>query len=283
MPLRFRPIATATALLLAAALTGCSEGSSEPSEAPADVGHIHGLGTNPADGKLYVATHQGIIVVNEDGTSKRVSDNADYMGFTVAKADTFLGSGHPAPGGDGPPNRGLIESTDAGKTWKTRSLGGEVDFHALEYAHGMIYGYDSTNGMLRVSKGGTTWDERAQLAAVDIAVSPKDPDTVLATTEDGIAKSTDGGKTFTTGASPVMVFISWAEDDALYGISTTGALSRSADGGETWEAAGSVPGGQPQALTALDDKHLLAASQGGVYESRDGGETFTERLSTSED
>ncbi|HCA86596.1 MAG TPA: hypothetical protein DEQ61_14550 [Streptomyces sp.] len=282
MALQLPPLAAATALLLAAALTGCSDDSPEHAHSTAGIGHIHGLGINPADGKLYVATHRGIIAVDEDGASRSVGDTADYMGFTVAKANTFLGSGHPAPGADGPSNRGLLESTDAGKTWKTRSLGGEADFHALEYAHGTIYGYDSTNGMLRVSKDGTTWDERADLAAVDIAVSPQDPDVVLATTEDGIAKSADGGETFAKGAAPVMVYLSWAGDNALYGIDAAGALSHSSDGGATWKKAGSVPGGPPQALTALDDNHLLAATQGGVYESRDGGKSFTERLSASE-
>lgn len=41
------------------------------------------------------------------------------MGFTVAEAKTFLASGHPAPGTDGPGHRGLIESTDGGRTFST--------------------------------------------------------------------------------------------------------------------------------------------------------------------
>ncbi|MFJ3954758.1 hypothetical protein ACIPXV_32810 [Streptomyces libani] len=60
--------------------------------------HIHGLGVDPADGQLYVATHGGVIAVADDGSSQRVSDTADYMGFTVAGPKTFLGSGHPAEG-----------------------------------------------------------------------------------------------------------------------------------------------------------------------------------------
>ncbi|WP_319949529.1 WD40/YVTN/BNR-like repeat-containing protein [Streptomyces halobius] len=132
--------------------------------------------------------------------------------------------------------------------------------------------------MLRVSKDGKSWDERAELAALDIAVSPKGPDTVLATTEDGVAKSTDGGETFGAGAKPVLYFLSWAESDALYGIDQAGALHRSTDGGKTWKKAGTVPGGQPQALTAVDTNRILAATQDGVYETRDGGKTFTKRL-----
>lgn len=292
MTFRFRAAATAGAVLLAAASTACSGGSGDSGDSgdsgasgKADSGtvvsHVHGLGINPADGKLYVATHEGVIAVDKDGTTRRVGEAADYMGFTVAKADTFLSSGHPAEGSGGHANRGLLESTDAGKTWKTRSLDGDVDFHALDYVDNTIYGYDSTNGMLRISKDGTTWDNRAKLAALDIAVNPENPDLVLATTQAGVAKSTDAGKTFAPGAEPVMAFLSWAESKALYGVDPGGTLSRSTDGGSTWTKVGTLPGGQPQALTAVGSQRVLAATQDGVYESRDGGKSFTKRVPVS--
>ncbi|MFP8905480.1 F510_1955 family glycosylhydrolase [Streptomyces atacamensis] len=297
MPVRFRSrprprsLAAATALL-AAVLAGCSGGPEEPEgsssgdghshAAESDISHIHGLGVNPGDGKLYVATHHGVVAVDDDGSAKRVSDTADYMGFTVAGPDTFLGSGHPPEGSDEPANRGLIRSTDAGKTWKTLSLGGEVDFHALEQAHGTVYGYDSTHGLLRVSEDGRKWDERAKLAALDIAVSPKDPGVVLATTQSGVARSIDGGETFADGTEPVLAYLSWAGEDGLYGIGPQGTVHRSTDGGENWTETGTVPGGQAQALTAVTPERVLAATAGGVYESRDGGKTFTERLALSE-
>ncbi|MGW2564484.1 hypothetical protein ACWCXB_35890 [Streptomyces sp. NPDC001514] len=51
-------------------------------------------------------------------------------------------------------------------------------------------------------------------------------------------------------------------DDALWGYG--------------WTAA---PGQDlAQALTAVDAEHVLAATQDGVYESPDGGRTFTKRL-----
>ncbi|MGK5447646.1 F510_1955 family glycosylhydrolase [Streptomyces radiopugnans] len=297
MPVRFRPrtrprsLAAATALL-AAVLAGCSGGADEDDHqdssaghshaAEADISHIHGLGINPGDGKLYVATHHGVVAVDDGGSAKRVSDTADYMGFTVAGPDTFLGSGHPAEGSDEPANRGLIRSTDAGRTWKALSLAGEVDFHALEQVGGTVYGYDSTHGMLRVSENGEDWDERAELSALDIAVSPEDPGTVLATTADGVARSTDGGETFAGGAEPVLAYLSWAGEDGLYGIGPQGTVHRSTDGGENWTETGTVPGGQAQALTAVTPERVLAATAGGVYESRDGGKTFTERLALSE-
>ncbi|MEU9010725.1 F510_1955 family glycosylhydrolase [Streptomyces sp. NPDC048479] len=285
---RIRKWPIAATAVLALALAACSSntdthrGAGTSDASRPTISHIHGLGIDPADNRLYVATHEGIFTPGEGGAAQRVGDSRDdFMGLTVAKAKRFLASGHPAPGADGPGNRGLIESNDSGKTWKTRSLAGEVDSHSLDYADGTIYGYDSANGLLRVSKDGTTWQDRARLRALDIAVSPNDPDTVLATTAEGVAKSIDGGKTFAAGKQPVMALVSWAKPDALYGIDTSGGLNRSTDAGMTWQKTATVPGGQPQALTAVDAQHVLAATQDGVYESRDGGKTFTKRLAGS--
>ncbi|MDW8807140.1 exo-alpha-sialidase [Streptomyces scabiei] len=288
MKIRSRAATAIGTAVLAAALAACSSGSDTSSDTASTdgsgghaVSHVHGLGIDPADGRLYVATHEGVIAVADDGTAQRVGDTADYMGFTVIGPKTFLGSGHPAEGSGDHGNRGLIQSTDSGKTWKTLSLGGTTDFHSLEYAHNTVYGYDSTRGLLRVSADRTSWDDRAEVAALDIAVSPKDPDVVLATTEDGVAASTDGGRKFRAGVGQALAFLSWPTADALYGVDLAGNLHRSTDGGTGWKKTGTVPGGQPQALTAVDAKRVLVATQDGVYESRDGGRTFTQRLPMS--
>ncbi|MET9682870.1 WD40/YVTN/BNR-like repeat-containing protein [Streptomyces coeruleorubidus] len=130
----------------------------------------------------------------------------------------FYASGHPASGG----NKGLVKSTDAGETWKSLSLSGESDFHALEAAHGTVYGYDSTHGLVRTTKDGVSWKDGARLEALDLAVSPSDLSVVLATTADGIVRSSDGGKTFAQGQEPLMAFLSWTAKDGLYGIDSSG-------------------------------------------------------------
>jgi photosystem II stability/assembly factor-like uncharacterized protein len=271
----------ATALALALTLAACSGNgdsadSNGSSAAPGTtVSHIHGLGLDPADRHLYVATHEGVYTPDAEGEPQLVGDSKDdFMGFTVAGDKTFYASGHPTSGG----NKGLIKSTDAGQTWKELSLSGESDFHALESAHGTVYGYDSTNGLVRTTKDGVSWRDGARLEALDIAVSPTDPRVVLATTAEGVARSSDGGKTFAPGKEPVMALLSWTTKDGLYGIDTSGGLNRSTDGGTTWKRVSTVPGGRPQALTAVGAEHVLAATQTGVFESRDGGRTFKKRL-----
>ncbi|MFD0367967.1 F510_1955 family glycosylhydrolase [Streptomyces sp. NPDC127114] len=277
-------VAAGTVLLAACgqdiAADGAAAQAKEPQ--PALHSHIHGLGIDPGDGRLYVATHEGLYTPDGKGSPQLVGDSRDdFMGFTVAGAKTFLASGHPAPGSDQPGNHGLIKSTDAGKSWKAASLQGEADFHALEQSKGVIYGYDSTGGVLRVSKDGATWQDRARLQALDFAVNPTDPSRLVATTTEGVARSTDAGASFGRGQGPGMEFLSWASPHSLFGVDFTGALSVSSDGGTNWTKTAVVPGGQPQALTAVDEQHILAATQDGVYESRDAGKTFTKRLSVA--
>ncbi|MCD2462971.1 exo-alpha-sialidase [Streptomyces sp. MBT42] len=280
--------AAALTLTLTLALAACSP-SVEPSRASsgdtahgdgptAALGHIHGLGLR--GGRLYVATHQGVHTPGADGSPVLVGDRRDdFMGFTVTADGAFLASGHPAPGTGGPADLGLLTSTDAGLTWRETSLAGQVDFHALDTARdSTVYGYDSANGLLRASADGIAWDDRAALRALDIAVSPADPATVLASTESGVARSTDGGRTFAPGAGRVLAYLSWGSPDALFGVDPDGALFRGTDGGAAWTRVSTVPGGAPQALTVVDARRLFVATGDGVYESRDAGRTFERRM-----
>ena len=132
-----------------------------------------------------------------------------------------------------------------------------------------------------VSKDRKEWDRRASIEMADFAVSPTDPDTVLATTAQGLARSTDGGRTFAPVAgAPLLVVLTWGPENRLYGVTPDGTVHLSADGGATWTARGSV-GGQPEAIT-LDLRNgqevlYVAASEVGILSSTDGARTFSKR------
>ena len=274
MPHRFRTI---TALALArVAVTACSSpGATAPAADGPVFEHVHGVGTDPADGTVYVASHDGLFRSGPEGLVPAGAAGRDLMGFTVAGPGRFLSSGHPAPDDSLPEPIGLAESTDGGATWTPLSLTGEVDFHALEVAGDSVYGYDATNGLLRASTdGGATWEDRAAVEALDIAVEPGTGQRVLATVQGGTALSTDGGRTFAPPTGPQLAYVSWAPDGTVYGLDLDSAVHSSTDAGATWTATGTVPGGRPQAVTATVDE-LLAATAGGVHRSTDGGATFT--------
>ncbi|MDS2173295.1 hypothetical protein Q7C18_11340 [Nesterenkonia sp. CL21] len=258
-------------------MAGHDADADEASEARME--HIHGLGVDPSDGALLIATHYGLFRMG-DGAPERVSEVQDFMGFTVVDEDRLLASGHPGQGQDAPSNLGLIESTDGGATWEEVSLGGEADFHGLDAVGERVYGVDSTSGgQLMVSDdGGETWESPDVPAMAGVAVDPRDPDTLLATTPDGPMLSTDGGQSVTAlEDAPLLLIADWAADGTLYALDPAAGLHRSDDDGATWdEVPGSaeLPEGYPEAVYGVDADELWVAVEGSVLHSTDGGESF---------
>lgn len=175
------------------------------SEDPGPV-HVHGLGVNPADGALFIATHTGLYRLDEgEGKAERVGGDRyqDTMGFTIVGPNRFLGSGHPdineAREQGLPPLLGLIESTDSGESWEPVSLLGEADFHVLRSVGKRVYGYDATNARLLVSADrGRAWDDVKEPGPiVDLAVDPTNRKRIVAASAGGLAEglfeSRDGG------------------------------------------------------------------------------------------
>lgn len=279
-----RRIQVLACLALAALATACSQANpQEPTAtsgaAATGLAHVHGLGVDPADGTLYAASHYGLFTVPEGGKAERVGDRMqDTMGFTVVGPNHFLGSGHPDPRDAGKvPHLGLIESTDAGKSWRSVSLEGVADFHSLEAKHGAVYGHDSQTGQLAVTSDQRNWDRRGQVAMADFAVSPTSSDILLAATEQGLARSTDGGRTFTPlHGAPVLQLVDWPSEASIVGVAPDGAVNVSADGGASWIRPGQVPG-KPTALATNGPAGVFVATTTAIHSSTDGGRTFTQR------
>jgi hypothetical protein len=260
-----------------------STGESPPAVSDAGPIHVHGLGVNPADGALFVATHTGLFRAPPGKLrARRVADRfQDTMGFTVTGPDRFLGSGHP-DGREGlPPFLGLIRSTDAGRSWQPVSLLGERDFHVLEAVGPRVYGYgsdfESRQASLLVSQdGGRSWDERTPPEPLlSLAIDPGDPERVVASGEDGIHASTDAGRGWRPlGNTPGM--LAWPEPDELFLVRFDGSVARSSDAGGTWSSVGAVDG-QPAAFESAEGDLYVALHDGTVIRSRDGGRSWRVR------
>jgi hypothetical protein len=276
---RLRTVVAALSIVLA----GCGDdpvlesSDPQPSGATESVHHIHGLGVG-ADGTLYVATHMGLFrAANGDPELRRIGDSEqDIMGFSVVARDRFIGSGHPDPSDtDSPPNLGLIESRDGGKTWKSISLFGEADFHVLQSSGERVYGFDGTQGGLMVSSdGGRRWAQRTPPAAMyDLAIDPRDDDRVVASTERGVFSSTDAGKAWRPLRTDTAGLLAWPAADRLYLVDGQGAVQRSADGGRRWNSTGTI-GGQPVAFIAHGSELYVALPDSTVKRSSDDGENW---------
>ncbi|WP_055478549.1 F510_1955 family glycosylhydrolase [Sphaerimonospora mesophila] len=280
----------AAVVLLTATLAACGAGDGETaapyatdraaSAAPADqgVGHVHGLGVDPATGKVHVAGHFGLFTV-EGGRLVRVGDSdADHMGFTVAGPGTFYASGHPSAAdiaAGRAPHLGLIRSTDAGTTWEQVALAGRADFHALQVAGPRVYGYDAQTGRVWRGEGGRL-TSAARLDLLDLAAGADAPDTVYATTPEGVKVSRDAGETFRLLAgAPLLSFLDVTDQGDLIGVAPDGGVHVAGSGdGTAWRARGGLPA-HAVAFTAVSARHLLAAVMDGtIYESTNGGADF---------
>jgi hypothetical protein len=267
------------ALLL---LAGCGgEGQKTFADVPRpDPGpvHVHGLGINPADGALFIATHTGLYRVGaSESKAERVGESfQDTMGFTVLGPDRFLGSGHPdvneAIERNLPPHLGLIESSDAGKTWENVSLLGEADCHVLRLAGERVYCYDASNDRLLASGDrGRSWEELAKPGPlIDLAVDPGDPERLLATTSEGLFES--GWRRL---GEPVGL-LAWPATDRLYLVAAGGQVFESPDGGRTLRHRGEVSG-EPAAFLAVASDLYVALHDGTIVRSADRGATWTVR------
>jgi hypothetical protein len=256
--------------------------------APEDPGpvHVHGLGVNPADSALFIATHTGLYRTDEhDRKAERVGDSQqDTMGFTVVGPDYFLGSGHPDADGlqaGEPPLLGLIQSNDGGETWQPVSLRGEADFHVLRFVGERVYGYDASNNRLLASTdNGRSWDERTTPAPlVDLAADPARRGHLLAAGQGGLFRSNDDGRTWgALGEAPGL--LAWPTERALYLVDGAGAVYVSADAGNSLTPIGEI-GGEPAAFVTEGERELyVALHDGTVKVSTDGGRTWGVRSST---
>ncbi len=274
-------------LLSLAGVAGCGDqaGSDRP-PATSDAGpiHVHGLGVNPADGALFVATHTGMFrAARGHLRATRVGGRyQDTMGFTVLGPDRFLGSGHPDLRGKLPPFLGLIESRDAGRSWDPVSLLGKVDFHVLEASGQRIYGYGSdfetrAPRFLTSVDGGRRWRSLdAPEPFISLAIDPRDARKLVASGERRVHRSRDGGRSWTAVDARSAGLLAWNAAGAFL-ADGKGRVWSSDSASGPWRRAGSI-GGQPAAFDNGRGRDLLAALHDGtIKQSTDSAASWSIR------
>lgn len=258
----------------AAPQPSASSGAAAVSAAGLPIEHIHNVAL---DGEaVLMGTHEGVYRQAPGAAPVLVGQEFDVMGFTL-DGQRWLASGHPGPGFDGPAHLGLIESTDQGASWTSVSLSGKADFHRLVASQNTVLGVNSGDALLwRSADAGKAWKTHGA-GPYDIALNPLDPDNALGTTAQGPVTSTDGGVTWKppVEGAPVVALLAWIEQGVV-AVDQDGKVHYSEDAGKTWTARGEV-GGAPAALAATGSRVAVLAGDT-LWESRDGGATFTARI-----
>jgi photosystem II stability/assembly factor-like uncharacterized protein len=237
--------------------------------------HVHGLTVSGETGQILLATHEGLFDVTSLPATQ-IGDTHDLMGFTASPADgVYYASGHPGHGSDLPNPLGLLRSSDGGKSWEILSRQGESDFHAMTTTQSGILAFD---GALQASADGRSWKTIAADFVPAVLAGHPNSSTVLATTPEGIQRSTDAGATWKpVKDGPVIQFATFAHPTGAVGVGPGGTVYYSADAGETWTKKGRIDAQVAAIASTVDAEgrpRIWAATPSGIIVSTDGGATF---------
>ena len=251
----------------------------------------HGLAVDRKDSsKVYIATHTGLMMMQNDGALQNLSTaQDDYMGFSAHPTDpnTFYSSGHPSRGG----NLGFQKSIDGGETWQKVSNGvnGPVDFHALAVSQTdptIVYGLHAGR-LQRSSDEGKSWEliDTNLGSVIALATCTKMRDMVYAGTTAGLYVSQDRGQTWAkleATSDPVVAVSVNPKDEKEIIVSTQKqGLMLSNDSGKTWSTSEGYTGGMVMhiAYDYQDPATMYLINQDlEIYKSTDSGKYWQKIL-----
>jgi len=178
----------------------------------------------------------------------------------------------------------------AAKIWKSVGPdGGVVDCIAPSPSDAtVVYAGIANGGIYLSADGGATWSSAntglANLDVRSLAVSPSDPQRVLAGTPTGGFLSVDGGSSWSaiatlSGSAIGDIVFDPASPQIAYATGSEGMLAKSTDGGATWTAIGANVASKKPLTLIIDRSHsatiYIGTLDDGVYKSTDGGASFT--------
>lgn len=270
-------LSVVVALFISSCGAGSTKDKSQSSQDPSDPGliHIHGLGIDPADESLFIATHSGVWRLPPDSDeAARVSNRfQDTMGFAVVGPNHFIGSGHPDFGEKLPPFLGFIESTDAARSWRKVSLLGQADFHVLEASGPRVYGFgsdfESRSEQLLVSDDhGRTWTAREFPESFSsLAIDPNDPDTALASGIEELHLTVNGGRSWSqVEGRPGL--LAWT-DTGIFRVDDRGSVASSGAPNGSWAEISKIDSA-PAAVDSHENTLLVARHDSTILQSTNG-------------
>ena len=219
--------------------------------------HVHGA---IVDGdSVVVGTHDGVHSIDiATGASSRIgSARDDFMGFTGQLAGTLVASGHPGPGSTLPNPLGLLASEDGGRTWESRSLLGEVDFHGIAVRGDEVVGWDTRGPLQWSTDGGSTWTAGPSMTPTALAWF--EDKVWLATPDQGLVTWSPGDADVVPVGLPAVLVSSAADGSTLWKVDGDGSVHRTVDG-STWQQVGLVT--SIEALAADADRAFAVTARG---------------------
>ncbi len=233
--------------------------------------YVNSLEEDADSGELLLTTNRGFFRIDPK-TDKVTEQKASieeggktaslgtFLELDTAADGTLVGSGHPDPGSSMPQYLGYLRSSDGGRTWEVTDRYGLADLHKIVFAHDRVYAWDAVlSAMLISDDGGQSFSEHftPRGLIIDFEVDPDDEDTIVASTDEQLYRSTDGGDSWRPALREQGVRVHWPEADKLFIATKDGRIQVSvrrrrhlrrrgrggrralrAQGGRRWSAAG---------------------------------------------
>ena len=274
-PLRALIAALAAATAVAVGAAGCGSGGNDAGDdsTAQRVGRAQALAVDRHSGTILVGTDRGLFRVTPQGGLRRVgAAGRDVTALAFTRDGALLSSGHPAAGGAaGPADLGLERSDDGGRSWRTIALRGQADLRLLRASGPLLYGVNSTTGtVMATHDAGRHWQVLSTPPGLtDLAVDPRAPTALVASSDSVLWQSSDGAETWARTNGPPGA-IAWLASGRVLVASVDARLHESGDGGRSWTIIGRVPA----PLVALAERRgalLGLLANGSVVATRDRG------------
>lgn len=254
--------------------------------------YITGLAIDPAGHSLLLATNTGLYRISANGSDLQpiyarasVNGKSGPYGERVSSlafegsGDLLLGSGHPNRVISGlPPFLGLLVSHDDGQHWSALARAGFSDMHVLLVQDSTIYAFDTVLGGVVVSTdGGHNFAERSAPegpTVLDMAVDPRDPRYILASTPQAIFASSDQGTHWRRLALTTESRLTW-NSTGLFRADADGEVLRSVDRGRNWTPVGKLTGTPGKLVETAPGELYAALDDGRITTSSDDGRTWS--------
>jgi photosystem II stability/assembly factor-like uncharacterized protein len=196
---------------------------------------------------------------------------------------------------------GLFKSLDGGESWVFKPAGGGFgkvfELHVDPQTPATLYAIATDSnweGLYKSIDGGEQW-VRCGIYAYGLAIDPGAPSTLYAAEYYGVAKSTDGGVTWTHvranlgGANIKIVTVDPVTPTTVYAMGSTDSytskwlLFRSLDGGQHWAGLATLEAWVNALVIDSNNPAILYAAtalggsnpQAAVFKSSDGGTTWS--------